>query len=152
LVSRLLEKRGHTVEVAADGQSALQMLESASVNPFDLVLMNMRMPEVDGEECLERIRAKEQQGRARIPIIALTAHAMQGDRDRFMAKGADAYLSKPIRSQELLSAIDGLFRTSGQPAAGQPTGKTASSVFDGEQFLTRCDGNKAVVGKLISNF
>ena len=73
LVMRLLEKRGHTVEVAANGREALQALERASLTRFDLILMDMLMPEMDGEECVARIRAKENGSASRVPIIAMTA-------------------------------------------------------------------------------
>jgi CheY-like chemotaxis protein len=98
LATRLLEKRGHHVGVAADGRQALLALEKER---FDLVLMDMQMPEMDGFEATAAIRNGEKANEQRLPIVALTAHAMKGDREKCLAAGMDAYLSKPIRPQEL---------------------------------------------------
>ncbi len=108
LITKLLEKRGHSVTVVANGKKALEALETAFGPTFDLILMDMLMPEMDGEECAARIRAKENGSTPRIPIIALTAQAMTGDRERLLAAGMDAYVSKPVRPQELFETIDGL--------------------------------------------
>jgi two-component system sensor histidine kinase/response regulator len=98
LVARLLEKRGHTVVSAQNGRKALEMLEKQN---FDIVLMDIQMPEMDGFEATKRIREKETVSGAHQPIIALTAHAMKGDRERCLASGMDDYLNKPIRPDEL---------------------------------------------------
>jgi CheY-like chemotaxis protein len=100
----MLEKLGHTVVVAANGREAIEALETAR---FDAVLMDMQMPEMDGLQATAVIRAREaDQALARVPIIALTANAMKGDRERCLASGMDAYLSKPIKSSELKDALD----------------------------------------------
>ena len=100
LAGRLLEKRGHSVTVAANGREALKMFEDGK---FDLILMDIQMPEMDGLEAVAAIRHVEesQRNRLRTPVIALTAHAMKGDRDRCLAAGMDGYLAKPIRPPEL---------------------------------------------------
>jgi CheY-like chemotaxis protein len=98
LATRLLEKRGHHVAVAGNGQQALVALEKER---FDLVLMDMQMPEMDGFEATTEIRKRESANDQRLPIVALTAHAMKGDREKCLAAGMDGYLSKPIRPQEL---------------------------------------------------
>jgi signal transduction histidine kinase/CheY-like chemotaxis protein len=98
LVIRLLEKRGHRVVLAADGRQAIEALNQGS---FDLVFMDVQMPEMDGFEATAIIREKEKKTGKHQPIIALTAHAMTGDRDRCLAAGMDGYLTKPIRPQEL---------------------------------------------------
>ena len=98
LVVRLLEKRGHRVVVAANGLEALQALEKES---FDLVLMDLQMPEMDGFEATMGIREKEKSTGAHQAVVALTAHAMKGDREKCLAAGMDGYLTKPIRPQEL---------------------------------------------------
>ena len=98
LVVRMLEKRGHDTVVAADGRQALQALSSSS---FDLVLMDVQMPEMDGFEATAAIRAQEQSSGQQLPIIALTAHALKTDQERCLAAGMDGYLSKPIRPQDL---------------------------------------------------
>lgn len=98
LAVRLLEKRGHLVVVAATGLEALQALEKES---FDLVLMDVQMPEMDGLEATAAIRQREKNTGRRQPVVALTAHAMKGDREKCLAVGMDGYLTKPIRPQEL---------------------------------------------------
>jgi CheY-like chemotaxis protein len=99
---RLLEKHGHRVVVAGNGQEALYTLER---EPFDLVLMDVQMPEMDGLEATRAIRAREQGTDRHLPIVALTAHAMMGDRERCLAAGMDGYVTKPVQSQQLLQAL-----------------------------------------------
>jgi CheY-like chemotaxis protein len=103
LAVRLLEKQGHEVIVAGDGKEALEKLDQSV---FDLVLMDVQMPEVDGLKATERIRTREQGTSQHIPIIALTAHAMKGDRERCLDAGMDGYIAKPIHTQLLFETID----------------------------------------------
>ena len=98
LATRLLEKRGHRVTVTANGLEALDALEKGT---YDLVLMDLQMPEMDGLQATAALRAREKHSGTHVPVVALTAHAMQGDRERCLAAGMDGYLSKPIRPQEL---------------------------------------------------
>ena len=103
LIARILEKKGHTVAIAQNGIEALDALRKQS---FDVVLMDGQMPEMDGFEATKRIREKEKGSGSHLPIIALTAHAMQGDKERFLAGGMDAYVTKPLKVEELFSAIE----------------------------------------------
>ena len=105
LAVRLLEKRGHTVTVTANGKEALAEFAQGA---FDLVLMDVQMPEMDGFEATAAIRAREKVSGAHIPIIAMTAHALKGDEELCLAAGMDAYASKPIRSKELFEIIESL--------------------------------------------
>jgi len=98
LASRLLEKRGHHVIVACNGREALAAFEKES---FDLVLMDVQMPDMDGFEATAVIREREKGSGLHVPVIALTAHAMKGDREKCLAAGMDGYLTKPIRILEL---------------------------------------------------
>ena len=98
LIVRMLEKRGHRVVLAANGQEALAAL---GVEPFDIVFMDVQMPEMDGYEATAAIRTKEKSSGAHQTIVALTAHAMKGDREKCLNAGMDGYLTKPIRPQEL---------------------------------------------------
>ena len=98
LIVRLLEKRGHRVVLAANGQEALAALD---VEPFDIVFMDVQMPEMDGYEATAAIRTREKSTGAHQTIVALTAHAMKGDREKCLNAGMDGYLTKPIRPQEL---------------------------------------------------
>jgi signal transduction histidine kinase/CheY-like chemotaxis protein len=106
LAVRLLEKRGHKVVAAGTGKEALDLLDQ---QPFDLILMDVQMPEMDGLEATAMIRKRELSTLKRIPIIAMTAHAMVGDRQRCLNAGMDGYLSKPLRAKELFAAIENLF-------------------------------------------
>jgi PAS domain S-box-containing protein len=103
LATRLLEKRGHSVVVAGNGRQALAALASQT---FDVVLMDVEMPEMDGFETTAAIRRGEAATGGHLPVIAMTAHAMTGDRERCLAAGMDAYVSKPVNAEELLRAIE----------------------------------------------
>lgn len=102
LASRLLEKQGHNVVIAANGRQALAQLETEG---FDLVLMDVQMPEMDGFEATTTIRKMEETTGTHLPIVAMTAHAMQGDKERCLAAGMDGYLSKPLNLKELLVVV-----------------------------------------------
>ena len=113
LVMRLLQRVGHHVDCAETGLEALRALD---LEPYDLVLMDLQMPELDGIEATRRIREREAtagrsgpQQASHIPIIALTAHAMKGDREACLAAGMDDYLTKPINLSDILAAIERLF-------------------------------------------
>src|SRR5262249_55598040 len=115
-----LKKRGHQVVVVGNGQEALAALDRQS---FDAVLMDVQMPEMDGFEATAAIRARESAIGVHTPIIAMTAHAMKGDRERCLASGMDSYVSKPLRPQELFDVLEHLV-----PAApAQPIAAEASA-------------------------
>jgi two-component system sensor histidine kinase/response regulator len=103
LAQRLLEKRGYDVIIAGDGQAALNELAKSS---FDVVLMDVQMPNMDGFEATAAIREREKSTGGHVPIIAMTAHALKGDQERCIAAGMDAYVSKPIRTTELYTVIE----------------------------------------------
>jgi two-component system, sensor histidine kinase and response regulator len=128
LAVRLLEKRGHTVTVAGTGRAALGALAQQS---FDLVLMDVQMPEMDGLEATAAIRAHEQTTHTHIPILAMTAYAMKGDRERCLAAGMDGYVTKPLQVTELFTAIESVLApppTAGAKALlGQGVDAVASS-------------------------
>jgi CheY-like chemotaxis protein len=98
LMVRLLQKRGHRVTVAGTGVAALQQFEQKR---FNLIFMDVQMPELDGLAAAEEIRRREQATNGHIPIIALTAHALSGDKERCLGAGMDAYLTKPINVKAL---------------------------------------------------
>jgi two-component system sensor histidine kinase/response regulator len=105
LAVRILEKHGCSVSVAPDGREALRRHE---LQPFDVVLMDVQMPQMDGFEATALIREKERQTGKHIPIVALTAHAMSTDREHCLRAGMDDYISKPIRAKELIEKLDRL--------------------------------------------
>jgi two-component system sensor histidine kinase/response regulator len=100
---RLLEKRGYVVTVAGDGLAVLSAIEKQA---FDLVLMDVQMPEMNGLQATAAIRAREQLGGSHLPIVAMTANAFKEDEERCIAAGMDGYVSKPIRSADLFAAIE----------------------------------------------
>jgi two-component system, sensor histidine kinase and response regulator len=99
----LVEKQGHSVATARTGREALAVL---AWEPFDLVLMDVQMPDIDGFEATRAIRAEESRTGKHLPIIAMTAHTMPGDRDRCLAAGMDGYVTKPFRMQDLFATIE----------------------------------------------
>jgi len=118
LATRLLEKRGHSVVVAANGRETVTAFERES---FDLILMDLQMPEMDGFEATTVIREKEKATGSHLPIVALTAHAMKGDREKCLAGGMDGYLTKPIRPQELDELLESYVERR-KKAAEEPEG------------------------------
>jgi len=117
LASSLLRKHGHRVSIANHGLEALELLER---DRFDLVLMDVHMPRMGGHEASRRIREREAASGGRLPIVALTAQAMKGDREKCFEAGMDAYVSKPLKSAELFAAIDDALRRSA-PATPRAT-------------------------------
>ncbi len=111
---RFLQKKGHTVVVAESGKKAL---DAWGKQTFDIILMDVQMPEMDGFEATARIREHEESTSEHIPIIALTAHAMVGDRERCLAAGMDDYVSKPIVPDDLFAAIQRLLPVAAQAHA-----------------------------------
>ncbi|HEY6887770.1 MAG TPA: response regulator, partial [Solirubrobacter sp.] len=133
VAQRMLEKIGCRVDVAANGREALQMLD---LLPYDLVFMDCQMPEMDGYAATAAIRSRES-AKVRLPIIAMTAHAMKGDRERCLAVGMDDYLSKPLRPQEL---DDVLARWLGTPGAPEPKpSQHGETVPSGDPFQALLD-------------
>jgi two-component system sensor histidine kinase/response regulator len=103
VATKMLEKRGHTVVVAANGREAFAAVEKGG---FDLVLMDVQMPEMDGREATIAIRARERVAGGHIPIIAVTASAMRGDRETCLAAGMDGYITKPIKYEQLIEEVE----------------------------------------------
>ncbi len=139
----LLKKMGHTSAVAANGIEAVAAFEAGG---FDLVLMDIQMPEMSGDEAIAAIRARERQGGGHVPIIALTAHALTGDRERCLAMGADGYVSKPIAPKVLDDEIAAVIASPGrlQPAECPPLLMTP--------MLARVGGDADLLQEVIGMF
>jgi CheY-like chemotaxis protein len=120
LAVRLLRKMGHQVAVAQTGREALYALRSEK---FDLVLMDVQMPEMDGFEATREIRRREQSTQEHIPVIAMTAHAMNGDHESCLQAGMDDYVAKPINREELRQTIERVMKARSEPV-GIRTGKS----------------------------
>jgi two-component system, sensor histidine kinase and response regulator len=116
VAKRLLERGGHTVIVANNGLEALAILDDAAPAGFGCVLMDLEMPEMGGLECTSIIRGREQTTGSHLPIIAMTAHAMEGNAARCLAAGMDAYLSKPLEPNHFLDVVDRHLRIASNPA------------------------------------
>jgi two-component system, sensor histidine kinase and response regulator len=112
LAVRLLEKRGYSVSVAADGQAGVEAFDAGG---FELVLMDIQMPRMDGFEATAAIREKEKGTGGHIPIVAMTAHALVGDQERCLAAGMDGYITKPIRTVELFNIIEKMLADRAKP-------------------------------------
>jgi len=138
LVARMLEKRGHTVVVADNGKEALEALEKEH---FDLILMDVQMPEMNGFEATAAIREKEKKTGEHIPIIAMTAHAMKGDRERCLQAGMDAYVSKPVQLKDLLETIESIVPASSDTKAETPGEASPVKVIDTDELLANMDGD-----------
>jgi CheY-like chemotaxis protein len=117
LVSALLDHKGHHVEIVGDGRLAV---ERAAAETFDVILMDVQMPEMSGLEATEAIRERERATGGHVPIVALTARAMTGDREQCFAAGMDGYVSKPVRADELFSAIDAILGSSSDSDSATP--------------------------------
>ncbi|HEX5484084.1 MAG TPA: PAS domain S-box protein, partial [Terriglobia bacterium] len=146
---RLLEKSGHSVVQAENGRKAVEAVEK---QPYDLILMDVQMPEMDGFEATAAIRAREQGTGRHIPIIAMTAHAMKGDRERCLAAGMDGYMSKPIRTQEFYDLVQSI--ASPQPPASHEDHKEVGEreIFDRAEALERVEGDEELLDEIVRLF
>lgn len=162
LAAYILNDRGHTVEIAGDGRQALRM---AQENTYDAILMDVSLPGMDGLETTAAIRAQER-GEPRVPIIAVTASAMQGDRERCLEVGMNGFLSKPINGRQMIALVESL--ASGKPvpaeqgisspaavaiapATPEPPAAEAD-VFDQQEAIKRCFGRQEMFRTMVSSF
>ena len=154
----ILEKKGHAVALACDGSQAVDACRNGS---FDLVFMDIQMPVMDGFQAMRAIRAQEEQSGGRTPIVAMTAYALEGDRERCLEAGADDYLAKPARPVQVLAFLERL--ASGEPADGEgeravapsepvaPAGTATLPVFDRDDLEKRMGGDE-MLGHFIGMF
>lgn len=146
VLKRMLEGEGHKASVANNGKEALKLLETPDIDSFDIILMDIQMPEMDGIQTTEAIRKKETGTDKHIPIIALTAYALKGDREKFLSLGMDGYVSKPININVLFTEIDTLVKNDNDSTAyildclkRKDTVLCGNEVTDDDNFLIMLD-------------
>jgi two-component system sensor histidine kinase/response regulator len=149
IVRFMLAKFGHTLTIVVNGRKAIEALER---QPFDLVLMDLQMPEMDGLQATLAIRASEALTGRHVPIIALTANAFKEDRDRCMKAGMDDYLSKPFQSEKLREAIEFCLPLIREAAVVEPSQGPSTSPLDLATALDRVDGDRAFLGEMVTLF
>jgi two-component system sensor histidine kinase/response regulator len=158
-VSSLLEQDGHNVDLAATGYEALEALERES---FDLVLMDVQMPEMDGIQAAGVIREREKATGGRIPIVAMTARAMIGDRERCLAAGMDGYLSKPVHAEDLRRLLDRVGSMGSEPKRSPPPQSPPSYPGGGDRehrvipdrrtLLRKVEGDEVLLARMLGIF
>jgi signal transduction histidine kinase/DNA-binding response OmpR family regulator len=147
---RILEKRGHTVVVALNGREAVAAVER---EPFDVILMDVQMPELDGLEATAFIRKAEAGTGRHVPIVALTAHAMREDRERCLNAGMDQYLAKPFKAGDLIDTIEQLLPVPpSNPTETPRRRETPAVTFDRSALLARVDADVDLRNELITLF
>ncbi len=142
VAKRLLEKWGHSVRTVDNGREALDALEAQE---FDIVLMDVEMPELDGLQATAALRLRERGSNRHVPVIAMTAHALKGDRERCLAAGMDGYVSKPVRVNDLYDVLEDLTAPSAQPV-------THRAVFDRAQTLQYVGGSEQLLLEIAAIF
>ena len=152
LVTKVLQKRGHHVQAVDNGRAAADTI-ALTTPAFDVVLMDLQMPEMSGFEATHAIRERERSTSAHVPIVALTAHAMAGDRERCLAAGMDGYLSKPIEVDHLIATVE-QFGTGSAAAAVQVAEEEPARpvVFDEKSALAYTGGDRRLLKQVIGMF
>jgi len=146
---RILGKHGHEVIPVGNGREALESLQREQ---FDLVLMDVQMPEMDGLEATAAIRDREKAGQPAVPIVAMTAYAMRGDRERCLDAGMDDYVTKPVKADELLEAIDRVTAAAGPRAVAEKPSAESEGVVDEEGLISRLGGDTELLSELVTLF
>jgi len=156
LATHMLRRFGHTVRIAETGREVLAALAEES---FDVILMDIQMPEMDGVEATHEIRRREAEEGSFTPIVAMTAHAMVGDRERFLAAGMDDYLTKPISQDRLRDVLRGFGRTSSTTPGGQAPAVSAAAdtsqpppSYDRAELMMRTEGDTELIRMLVEVF
>jgi CheY-like chemotaxis protein len=149
VIARMLEKQGHTAVMATNGKEALATLEREC---FEAVLMDVQMPEMDGIEATRAIRTQEEGTDRHVRIVAMTAHAMKGDRERCLDSGMDDYLSKPVQKAELIRVLDAAKAIKRDAVTSGTAPGRDEPVFDSALALERVDGEREFLGEIVRLF
>jgi PAS domain S-box-containing protein len=154
LVTRLLQKRGHQVVAVADGRAAVTAATAADGPPFDVVLMDVQMPNLNGFEATAAIRQHESDRGVHLPVLAMTAHALTGDRERCLDAGMDGYLSKPMDLDALVTLVEAAAGagTSPAPAPAMADGTSRSRAFDEQAALAHVGGDRQLLTDILQLF
>jgi CheY-like chemotaxis protein len=142
-------RRGHAVEVATDGREALALLSSSR---FDLLLLDVHMPEMDGFEVIRAIRERERSTEAHLPVIALTARSRPEDRAHVLAAGMDDFLAKPIEAAKMWATIDRVMATVARTREPEPDPRDLRDSIDRDVLLRACGGDAAILDALRAVF
>ena len=148
VATHILENAGHSVVLAENGESAIKLLAERT---FDAILMDVQMPEMNGFDATSIIRRNEALSGRHTPIIAMTAYAMTGDRERYIAAGMDGYISKPIRIEELLRTIEDLVAVSRDPDGSERTPNLGPAI-EIQAFVSRTNGDEELARELVRIF
>ena len=146
----VLKKRGHHVRAVEDGQRVLEAVERER---FDVILMDVQMPGTNGLDATRAIRERERvQGLARTPIIALTAHAMSGDRERCLQAGMDDYVAKPVDAEELFRAVESVGENRGRVAEPGPSLPADPAILDRDAMARRVGADPDLLLEMVKSF
>ena len=151
----ILQRQGHSITVADNGRQAVDRLQNES---FDVVLMDIQMPEMDGLEATRAIRESDSHSVRRVPIVAMTAHAMKGDRERCLGAGMDDYLSKPIRIQKLTETLARVCNMEQEPTSDAPQASSASApssnsnLINWDDALNNVNGDRDLLKEVIDAY
>jgi two-component system sensor histidine kinase/response regulator len=152
LAIRLLEKAGHRVTLASTGREAVKAWENSGTPGFDIVLMDIQMPEMDGMEATAAIRDREKNSGKHIPIVAMTAHAMRGDKERCLASGMDGYISKPIHPDGLFGEIERCLAATERSSTMTENTQESHEQIDRISLLERVEGDQELLAEMIHLF
>jgi signal transduction histidine kinase/DNA-binding response OmpR family regulator len=149
LAVRLLQKHGHAVSAVETGRAAV---DAVMHHTYDLVLMDVQMPGMDGFEATAAIRARERATGGHLPIIAMTAHALKGDRERCLAAGMDGYVTKPIQIESLLTTIDHIVASAARRSTSASTTAPVALAVDQAAMLAAVEGDVELLRELVGLF
>jgi CheY-like chemotaxis protein len=145
----MLEKMGHSVSVARNGR---EVLEALKADNFDLIFMDVQMPEMDGLEATKLIRDDEKHTGSHVPIVAMTAHAMEGDREKCLEAGMDDYIAKPIDLGKLYDAIEAIMPETVEQEEAIPDAESTRQVIDESELQNRVGGDRELLNDVVSVF
>ena len=149
LAVRVLEQRGHSILVVCNGIEAVEAFEQGV---FDVVLMDVEMPKMDGFQATAAIRERERMTGGHVPIIAMTAHALAGSREQCLDANMDGYIAKPLRPHELLAEVESAIGSEAEPPSGVSSGPSTDDILDAPALLARVSGSRDTLRELLDLF